>query len=153
MLLVTIGGFSSLLFIILMMFEIIPAPGLLTEFSLSGRRFLWSESIDALQRQPILGYNFSGTSDIIGDPHNSYLRMFLGFGFIGGTIYSILSISTAVDAAQGATSLPKIVLTMLLVAFVIIQVFNQLSFIGISMRSTLIALAMGYFITNSVKDS
>jgi hypothetical protein len=146
--LATIGGFSALLVSLLMMFGVIPGPEFFRELSLNGRRALWTGSVDALRDQIFLGHHFTGVTEVVGNPHNSYLRMFVGFGVVGGMAYSVLSVSTALDAARQATTDSGLVLAMLLVSFVIIQVFNQLSFVGISMRSTLIALSMGYLLTS-----
>lgn len=149
--LATIGGFSSLTIVLLMMFGVMLGPEFLTDLSLNGRKALWTESINALRDRLLLGHNFSGVVNIVGNPHNSYLRMFVAFGIIGGSLYLLLVIGTTISAARQATTDSGVVLAMLLVAFAIVQVTNQLSFVGISMRSTIIAIMMGYFITTNFK--
>jgi O-antigen ligase len=142
-----ISGFSSLLIVFLMMFNVLPGPEFLTEISLNGRRELWTASVLALQEQPLFGHNFMGVVDIVGNPHNSYLRMFSAFGLFGGCLYSILSLGIPISATRQATTDSRVVLSMLLVSFAIVQLFNSLTFVGVAMRSSIIALLMGYFIT------
>lgn len=144
--LATVGGISAMIFVLMMAFNIIPGPDFLTEFSLNGRRALWSSSVHALKSQFIVGYNFGGVSEIVGNPHNSYLRMFVAFGVGGGLLYLILVIGTVIGSARRATKNSAITLVMLLISFCVIQLFNQLAFVGVSMRSTLIAMGMGYYI-------
>jgi O-antigen ligase len=152
LILATIGGFCSLGFAFLLMFGILPGPEFLTEISLNGRRVLWIESVDAIFERPILGHNFSGVLDIVGNPHSTYLRIFAGFGLVGGLLYLLFLFGTIIDAIRDSVTNSQLTLAILLVAFALVQVFNQLSFIGISMRSTLIALAMGYFVTGDFRQ-
>ncbi|MDB2253509.1 O-antigen ligase family protein [Halorubrum ezzemoulense] len=147
MTLAVISGFSSLLIAFLMMFNVFPGPEFLTEVSLNNRRELWTTSILSLQERPLFGYNFTGVVDIVGNPHNSYLRMFSAFGLFGGCLYSILSLGIPISATRQTTTDSQVILAMLLVSFVFVQIFNSLSFVGVAMRSSIIALLMGYFIT------
>ena len=73
--------------------------------------------------------------------------MFSAFGLFGGFLYSILSLGIPISATRQATTDPQVILAMLLVSFVFVQIFNSLSFVGVAMRSSIIALLMGYFIT------
>ncbi|WP_170938298.1 O-antigen ligase [Halorubrum sp. Hd13] len=152
MTLAVISGFSSLLIAFLMMFNVFPGPEFLTEVSLNNRRELWTTSILALQERPFFGYNFTGVVDIVGNPHNSYLRMFSAFGLFGGCLYSILSLGIPISATRQATTDSQVILAMLLVSFVFVQIFNSLSFVGVAMRSSIIALLMGYSITATHPD-
>ncbi|WP_338729860.1 O-antigen ligase family protein [Haladaptatus sp. DJG-WS-42] len=151
LLLATIGGLSGLMIALFMMFGVIPGPEFLTEISLNGRRALWIDSVTALRGRLLLGHGFQGVISIVGNPHNSYLRMFTAFGLIGGFLYLVFVIGATVDGARRATTTSGVVLAMLLVAFAVVQVNNQLSFVGISMRSTIIAIILGYSITTDFK--
>jgi O-antigen ligase len=142
-----VGGISAFATVLLMTFNIVPGPEPLAELSLKGRRSLWLSSVRALKNKYILGYNFGGVSEVVGNPHNSYLRMFVAFGVGGGLVYLSLVIGTVIGSARRTTTYPGITLVMLLIGFCIVQLFNQLSFVGVSMRSTLIAVGMGYYIT------
>jgi O-antigen ligase len=143
----TVGGIFALATVLIMAFNIVPGPESLAELSFNGRRPLWLSSVRTLKSQYILGYNFGGVGEVVGNPHNSYLRMFVAFGLGGGVVYLSLVIGTMIGSARRTTAYPRITLVMLLIAFCIIQLFNQLSFAGVSMRSTLIAVGMGYYIT------
>ncbi|WP_137284658.1 O-antigen ligase family protein [Halorussus salinisoli] len=146
--LATTGGLSLLALILMMLFNLAPGPEALTEFSLNGRRELWTASAHALKDQYVWGYNFRGVTQIVGNPHNSYLRMFVAFGVSGGFLYLLLVLGTTIGSARQATTHYGLLHVMLLVAFAIIQVNNGLTFVGVSMRSTLIAISMGYYITD-----
>ena len=140
----TVGGIFSIAIGLSMLFGIIPGPEKLTTVSLNGRRELWTASVRALQTNPLIGHGLSGTHEIVGNPHNSYLRIFTSFGLIGGIIYTILVIGPTVGSSRETVSYNGVVLTMLLVSMLIIQILNQLTFIGTSMRSSIIAIVMGY---------
>lgn len=72
------------------------------QVTVSDRVPLWAGAIRAIAQQPYLGHGLGYTGDTIApfvaDPqlvglaeHNSYLRMFLHFGAIGGLAYLVLS--------------------------------------------------------------
>jgi O-antigen ligase len=143
----TVGGISAIGLILSMMFSLIPSPEVLTEITLGDRRKLWAASIRELENRPLLGHGFLGVQEIVGNPHNSYLRIFAGFGVIGGMSYLLLVVGTAIGSARRTVSSRGLSLTMLLVALLIMQITNQLSFVGVSMRSSFISIFMGYYIS------
>lgn len=143
----TVGGIFSIAIGLSMLFGIIPGPEKLTMVSLNGRRELWTASVHALQTNPLIGHGPSGTQEVVGNPHNSYLRIFTSFGLVGGFIYTILVIGPTIESPRETVSYKRVALTMLLVSILIIQIFNQLTFIGISMRSSIIAVLIGYHIS------
>jgi O-antigen ligase len=144
----TISGIATIAIGLGLLFGVIPGPQTLTDLSLNGRRELWTASIHVLQNNVLTGKGFLGTADIIGNPHNSYLRMFTSFGLIGGFSYTLLVVGVTVGSAREAVTAEKLFLAMLLVGFVLVQLFNQLSFVGLSMRSSIIAMFMGYYIVD-----
>lgn len=150
---VAIGG--SLICItaaILMAFDVLPGPSVLSDLSFGNRRPRWVANVRAFLDQPLWGYGFTGITDFeggAGNPHNSYLRIFTGFGIIGGILYLLIVVGTAIGSARRAVSYRDATLAILLTGFCILQIFNQLSFIGISMRSTFIAIMIGYYITGA----
>jgi O-antigen ligase len=143
----TVGGIFTIAIGLLMTFSIVPGPTAFSEISLNGRRELWTTSAHAFRERLWIGHGFAGTQEIVGNPHNSYLRMFASFGVIGGMIYTILVIGTAVGSARQTRTYRRVTLTAIIVSMLIVQIFNQLSFVGISMRSSLIAIFMGYYMT------
>ncbi|CCQ33130.1 O-antigen ligase family protein [Halorhabdus tiamatea] len=144
LILITISGITTIAVGLSLLFGIIPGPQILTEISLNGRRELWIASIHALQNNLLAGQGLAGTAEIVGNPHNSYLRMFASFGIIGGLIYTFLVVGVTIESTREAISIEALLLTTLLMGMLLIQIFNQLSFVGISMRSTIIAIFMGY---------
>jgi O-antigen ligase len=143
----TVGGIFTIATGLLMTFSIIPGPTAFSEISLNGRRELWTTSAHAFQERLWIGHGFAGTQEIVGNPHNSYLRMFVSFGVIGGMIYAIFVIGTAVGSARQTRTYRKVILTIIIVSMLIVQIFNQLSFVGIPMRLSLVATFMGYYMT------
>ena len=138
----TVGGLTACVLGVMVLLDLIPIP--IPEILSTPRGELWLTNIEFLKQKWIFGYNFSGVPI---NPHNSYIRMFVAFGVVGGLLYLYLVLETAISSARQVTSNSKLILSILLVSFAIIQIFNQLTFIGISMRSTIIAIAMGYYIT------
>lgn len=144
----TISGLSFICIVLLMIFGVIPGPSALSETSLNNRRRLWTMSFHAFQERPIVGHGFTGTAELVGNPHNSYIRMFTAFGVIGGVLYIFFVLGTAISSVREAMTDTKFIIGALLVAFVIVQLMNQLTFIGISMRSSLIAISIGYYLSS-----
>ena len=154
--LLTVGGIAATGVALSMMFKIIPGPVALTELSLNGRKGSWVVGVQVLLERPLWGYGFGNTAEAVnnyvppGSPanvHNSYLRAFLGMGIGGGITYLALFLITMYRSTLQAVSRPTVLLAGYLVAFFIVQIFNSLTFIGISLHSSMIAIAMGYHIS------
>lgn len=137
----------------LMMFSLIPGPTVLKETSLNGRRPRWSATFEAIRQQPFFGYGLGNVSSVVPNPHNSYIRMYGALGIGGGTVYLLFFISALVGSARQAITYQSASVAFLLTAFFFIQLLNQLSFIGTSIHSTLIAITLGYHITECVDGS
>jgi O-antigen ligase len=148
LLVAVIGGLFAFVGGLLMLFGVVPGPSALTEISLNGRRVLWTNSVRVFQQRPLLGRGLLGTQELVGNPHNSYLRMFASFGVLGGLLYAILMGIALVESARSASTYQGLIITVLIAIFVVIQMFNQLSFIGVSMRSTFSALCLGYYVSS-----
>lgn len=143
---------------LLMLFGVLPAPQFLTEVSLNNRRLLWTAALHAFAEQPVWGYGFgsakaaiqpflAGTDQVGTGIHNSYLRMFVALGVSGGLAYLAFVISVVVGSARAAADSCTAGVSVLVVALALVQVFNGLTFTGISLHSTVISIAMGYHIT------
>lgn len=139
------GGLSFTALLMMLLFGLMPGPTSLTELSLNGRRQLWIASIHALAEKPFLGHGLG-----YGGTHNSYLRMFAALGVVGGVVYLVFCLATVIRSSLNANSLSDITVLMALMAVFYTQLFNGLSFVGISLPSTLIAVIMGYHITAKV---
>lgn len=146
---VTLSGLSALSVVLMMMFAILPGPTELTEISLNGRRQLWLTGVSGFKDQFWLGYGFGNFPVNL---HNSFLRMFVVLGVGGGLVYLYFYLSTIVGSIRKSEEYHMIIVPALLIAFLFIQLFNQLTFIGISLRSTMIALMMGYYICGDMKN-
>jgi hypothetical protein len=148
------GSLLSIVIGILMIFDFVPGPHFLSEFSIGNRRMRWIASVQAFFEQPLWGYGFSGITELeagASNPHNSYIRIFTGFGIVAGLLYLLIVIGTTIESARRVKTYQGVTLTILLVGLGILQIFNQLTFIGISMRSTIISLMIGYFITGKTQ--
>ena len=141
--------------ILLMMFSVVPGPEILTEMSLTRRKIRWRATIEAFKKKPFLGYGFGNTeeavstfrSDQYGNPHNSFLRLLAASGVPGGILYTSIVIGTLVESIRETLDTRYIILPSLLACFFLVQMFNSLSFIGVSMHSVFISLSIGYYIT------
>ncbi|SEP68908.1 O-antigen ligase family protein [Natrinema salaciae] len=150
----TISGLSLLSLLLLMIFSVVPGPEALTEISLNHRRTRWIAGVYALQDKLWWGYGFGNVVDATqpytptetGNIHNSFIRAFVAFGFGGGFVYLLLYISTIFDGIRQCDRYDSIVIPMLLLSFLFVQLFNDLTFIGVSLHSATIALSMGYCI-------
>lgn len=139
---------------LLVVLNAIPGPNVISNIPLGNRRPRWATSIQAILNRPLLGYGFTGVTQLegnAGNPHNSFIRIFAVFGIFGGLLYVIITIGTAVGCARRSMSYPEVTLSVLLTGFFILQMFNQLSFIGLSMRSTFISVMIGYYLTGEIK--
>ena len=160
LMLYTVCGLSVLSLLLMMIFSIIPGPAALTEVSLNNRRPRWVISIFILQDQFWWGSGLGNVREAIqpytaeetGSVHNSYLRMFVAFGFGGGLVYLLFYLSVVFDSVRQSTEYRMVVIPALLIAFLFVQMFNDLTFIGVSMHSIVIALSMGYCISSVADD-
>lgn len=136
-----------------MVLHIIPGPSTITQIHLGDRRTLWTAIYKATVDRPLLGWGPGNDQKILAeyiiDPsivnatHNSYLRMFLISGIVGGGAYLILSASIVIISLRNINS--KSIFTFLLfIVFLIIQLFEGGTIFGLSLISTSGALFMGY---------
>jgi O-antigen ligase len=148
-----LGGIIATIVALAMMFEIIPGPAVLSELSLNHRRGSWIAAAQILQEQPFLGYGFGNTAAVLsgvvppGSPanvHNSHIRAFLALGLGGGLTYLGLFLATLLKGASRVTTKSDMILLMGLLSYLVVQLFNSLSFIGLSLHSVIIAIMMGY---------
>jgi O-antigen ligase len=140
------AGLSTFTLLLMMMFSFLPGPAVLTELSLNGRRPLWINTVDAIVQNPLVGVGFGNYNEIVQNPHNSYLRVFLALGIGGGAVYILFVLRTILQSAREVTDWYTIGISLHLVALFFVQMMNSLTFIGISIHSTWISLIIGYHI-------
>lgn len=158
---ITLGGLSIIIIVFGMMFAVLPGPQFLTEISLNNRREPWVASVYALNEQLLFGHGLGNVNEALQpyksesapSIHNSYLRMFVAFGIIGGILHLAFIIFTLIGSLQKNPSKNFLPISMLLMGFFFVMIFNGLSFIGISMHSVLIALTMGYYIKDITTET
>ena len=141
-----VGGFAMVL-------HIIPGPDVIANVNLGDRRALWHAAYKAVLDRPAIGWGpgndrvilspFLENSTDVLTPHNSYVRMFLISGFLGGGAYLVLTISTVITGLRNMQS-EAVFSVLILVVFLIIQLFEGMTMFGLSLPSVLGALFVGY---------
>ena len=134
-----------------MTFGIVPGPRTIMNVDLNGRRALWTAAYEAVLDRPAIGWG-PGRDVVVLDnymdspangTHNSYLRMFLISGVLGGGAYLVL---TAIVVIVGFPTVRRETLFgfLLLSVFLILQLFSGMTIFGLSLLSILGSLFMGY---------
>lgn len=123
------------------------------------RAALWQAALRAIADRPLLGWGLVDDGPILlghGGPqpagnvfsvHNSYLRMFLMTGIVGGVLYLTLCAGAVIRGVQLATNPTKTVRCFpiaLLIAVLILGLFSNSPIFGLSFTSVLGALAFGF---------
>lgn len=136
-----------------MVFAIIPGPDVIAQVNLGDRRATWSAAYEAVRSRPLLGWGPGNDAELLAGylhnsvdvttTHNSYIRMFLISGVLGGGAYLVLTINTLVIGIRNARS-ETVFTILLLVAFLILQLFAGMTIFGLSLLSMLGALFVGY---------
>lgn len=136
-----------------MVFGIVPGPSAITQVNLGDRRATWGAAYEAVLDRPVFGWGPGNDSELLANylrdsvdvttTHNSYIRMFLISGILGGGAYLVLTISSVAIVVKNVQS--EVVFTiLLLVAFLIMQLFAGMTVFGLSLLSVLGALFVGY---------
>lgn len=152
--LAAVAAFGAICVGILVIVGLLPGPGFVDSISLTGRDQLWEATLRSIRERPIFGWGPSDSSEIIGryvtgfrqgmGPHNSYLRMVLMAGPIGALAYVALHAFAGWRAyLQTVDVQHAFVFAFVVVAFVN-QLFNGSTLLGISLRSSLYAFALGF---------
>ncbi len=133
---------------------IVEQPGQVLGVSLSGRKVLWDSVLSAVLAKPVLGHGPFSTTQILGGflpkeqvgkhAHNSYLRLFLTTGVIGGVSYFALTVYTAIVAFGSRYSADDYLLLSLLSGLAVFQLFESFSLFGLSILSFVAASVYGY---------
>jgi O-antigen ligase len=144
---------------------IIPSPPPIPTINLQGRIELWKGGVRAVTHQPLLGYGPGDTGELIipfvntnryvgTNPHNSYLRMFVTTGLIGGISYVLFISKVIFDQFFRSMSSQDLALFGLCIVITLTQFFAAFSLFGLSLTSVVASLTYGYGIhTIIVTDS
>lgn len=124
----------------------------------SHRSEIWSAALRAIEARPLLGWGLIDTQRVIfehGGPlirgnmpgtHNSYLRMFLLTGIVGGIAYLALCsaiVYRAVIATRDKSVISGVLLSLLALALAA-QLFGGSTLFGLSIGSIYASLIAGY---------
>ncbi|WP_273838470.1 O-antigen ligase family protein [Halococcus sp. PRR34] len=137
---------------------IVPGPSAVSHVDLSSRRAIWTAAYEAILNRPAIGWGpgkdktvlarYIGESSPVRGTHNSYIRMFLIGGLLGGGAYLAITISTVMIGLQNADS-ETLFTFLLLIMFLIMQIFEGMTIFGLSLFSTLGAFFVGYIQASS----
>ena len=153
---VALGVVGAALFFVL---AVVSIGGIgIPESLLNHRQGLWNAAITATGDRPLFGWGLIDTPQILADhgaptpadnvfgTHNSYLRMFLISGIVGGALY-LAAIGCALYRSlrleEGFQATAGIILGLLVVVFTI-HMFNGSTIFGLSLISLFSALVVGY---------
>lgn len=146
--LVTAGGLA-------ITFGFLPGPTESLKSALGPRVGFWTATYEAFTARPILGWGLADTTAIVhkfypGETltgtHNSYLRLFVIGGTVGGLAYLALSASALVLAFRRVRQHAPLALTAfcLVVMVLVIQLFTGGTIFGTNLSSVLWALSLAY---------
>lgn len=140
--------------LLLMFLRIVPSPELITNMDLTGRLSLWQGSFRAFSERPLLGFGPGDTGSYIepfvrsgyagNNPHNSYIRLFVTTGLIGGISYLFMIFETLKNHSIIVDTRESAAILSILVGFAVNQLFLGFSLFGISSSSVLAATTLGY---------
>lgn len=135
---------------------VLPAPEAIKSINLSLRGDAWRAAIAAFIDHPLLGMGFGESAHLIApyfeqeivlSPQNSYLKIFVTTGVIGGTSYLLFTVtSVLLGAYNESMGKVPIELLSLCTALVIIQIFENFSLFGVNQSSVLASIMFGYLI-------
>ncbi len=136
--------------------HLVPGPDAVKQLQLSGRRQLWRGALEAIARQPLVGYGPGDTGATIApfvegkytgyNPHNSYLRVFVDSGLIGGFAYLAFLVLALVDRYWVRVDASSGFLCAAATAILTVQMFESFSLFGLSILSVISSVTFGYIV-------
>ncbi|AHB67508.1 hypothetical protein HISP_10790 [Haloarcula hispanica N601] len=145
----TLLGIESLILIV-------TGVGPLSQLSLSGRRDIWQAGIRVLLENPLIGYGQVPLGPIIEtelgrsvSPHNSYLRVTLETGIIGGIAYVWLVASILFHHLRVPLDREQAITFLLALSVAIVMIFETFVIGGIGSSSILASIALGYLLKDN----
>jgi hypothetical protein len=136
---------------------VLPGPTAILQSVLGKRVGYWTAAYEAFVARPFLGWGLTDTTTVVSDYyslndgsltgiHNSYLRLFVIGGVVGGVAYLVLSASALLLAFRTVREHAPLGLTAycFVVVVLVIQLFTGGTIFGTNLSSILWALAIGY---------
>lgn len=121
---------------------------------LTGRRQLWRGGVQAVLNRPLFGYGAGDTGEIMApyvtgplsgySPHNSYLRLFVETGIVGGSAFVYFVWRTLAGTLNSRLKSINVTTFSLGIAIAITMFFQGFSLFGISLLSVVAAITFGY---------
>lgn len=155
---ITLAGILATVIGFAVALGVLPGPTDALQSALDSRFGYWRAAYETIAVRPVLGWGLVDTQAAIGDRfagvfrgvHNSYLRLFVIGGVVGGVAYLILSVGALVTAFRGlvTSSAERAPLALtafcLVVVALIFQLFAGGTVFGTSLSSVLWAFTIGY---------
>jgi O-antigen ligase len=148
-----ISGVAGAIFFLLIILGIgtetfIPSGGL------SGRIPLWRGSVATFFEHPFIGIGIHNVGETIAAytdanslaPQNSYLRVFVAGGLIGGITYLWIVVSSTFKYIQKIESRADLLTFCLLIAFILIQFTDTAHPFGVNKNALIFGVTLGYII-------
>lgn len=137
-----------------------PIPSMTVDIELSGRGAAWRAATAAFLNNTLLGMGFGESAKNIApyfkeefkllSPQNSYLRMFVTTGIVGGLSYIFLivrSVRYGIHRHTQSDVPPEVV--ALCVALVVLQLFENFSLFGVNQSSVIASTMFGYLVAST----
>lgn len=162
----TRGNRTSLLAVLMLL--AIGVPGTITllivlnrmgyPFTIVGRIPLWEATAEAIARRPYIGHGLGPTNEMISPylddaalerfgPHNSYLRMFLHLGILGGSAYLVLSGWAFLKHLRQ----PSVDIAFVAIAsgFLVSQLLESHTMYDIASHAVIMTIVFGYLVVSN----
>lgn len=161
--LILLGGVLTSAVALGIIFNVIPGPNAISSLDLNGRVQIWTAAYFTFWERPFFGFGFSSahsaiqprlenTSQFGRGFHNSYIRMFVVSGVIGGFSYVGLIVSSVAYPLRRVTTRENILLVIFVTVGAIIQIFNGLTILGLSLSSMLLSIVTGYALQEVIDE-
>ncbi|MHC3437907.1 O-antigen ligase family protein [Natrialbaceae archaeon A-gly3] len=145
----------------LMLLRLIPGPAVIEQVYLAGRLDIWYAAIDAVKARPLFGHGPGDMPTIVGafasgsvgaGVYNSFLRLFVTTGVIGGLCYVYIFLYSITAHAKVIASREPLLIHALVIGFVVNELFSGNSIFGLSTTSVVGALLIGFMLRDIVDD-
>lgn len=150
--LISVGiGVGTVIYLIIL--QIIPGPEFLTSLDLTHRVPIWRGAVGAVRDSLWLGHGPQQMEQIM-DPYvdrplgaaiyNSFLRVFVTAGVIGGVAYILLFLHSLLKYPIDDQQMETGVIYAMFIAFIINEMFSGNAIFGLSFTSVVGSLLLGY---------
>lgn len=143
----------------LMLMRIIPAPEAVLSIDLNYRVYIWQAAIEAATTKPIFGHGPENVASIVrpfsdgyvgAGVYNSFLRLFITTGVIGGISYMYIYFYSIVKYTPDISREKALIVYAMLVGYAVDELFSGNSIFGISTMSVVASCLVGYVIYDSI---